>query len=175
MTEPIAEVAKQEEPTPLGEQDSVENPPADEISDNELDPRARKAMAKLRNEAATNRIRAQEAEAKVAALEGATARLAALEHAEIERVAAEQLIDAGDVWRIDPDTQQSWYDQEFKQLQPDKVRESIETLVAAKPHLARAATPPPSARPIEGLRPGASPEHKEKAITWNSALRRTGI
>ena len=95
------------------------------------------AMAKLRHEAATNRIRAKEAEAKVAELEGAAARLAALEHAEVERIAAEQLHRRGRCLARRCRCPAGWYDEEFSQLQPDKVRDAVAALIEAEPYLGR--------------------------------------
>ena len=133
-----------------------------------------RTVRKLRHEAAGLRVQLKEAKAANAQLEGAAARLAALEHAEVERIAAEQLHDGADIWRVPAEAQQDWYDEEFNQLQPDKVREAVEALIAVKPHLAKPQRPPTN-RPIESLHGGARAPEDRQPVTWSSALRRTGI
>lgn len=139
-------------------------------------PQTLEAARKLRSENRSLRQRLHAAEAANAELEGAATRLSALEHAEVERIAAQDLIDGSDVWTAQPDLT-AFYDEEFKQVVPDRVREATQALIASKPHLARPnTTPPPSKQPLEGLRPGATPnEPKPKAHSWSSALRGTGL
>ena len=140
----------------------------DDISDDDLDPRARAALQKARREAANLRSRLHEAEETIGA---AAAREMARDRAEVERLAAEHLVDAQDIWRQEPDIQ-AYYDGEFQQIVGDKVREAAQAIIARSPHLARPNTaPPPSDRPIEGLRPGARAEEKQQPVTWSSALR----
>jgi hypothetical protein len=141
-------------------------------------PQNLEAARKLRSENRNLRQRLHEAEsaAKVD-VDALTARLAALERAEVERLAAQDLIDPADLWQTDV-TAQSFYDDAFTQIVPDKVRDATAALIKSKPHLARPprqATPPPTDRPIESLRPGASPEPRRTEVTWSSALRRTGV
>ena len=81
--------------------ETVDAPEPEQIDDDS--PADMRTVRKLRHEAATNRLRAKEAEAKVAELEGAVTRLAELERREVERLAAEQLIDGSDVWSAQPD------------------------------------------------------------------------
>jgi hypothetical protein len=133
---------------------------------------------KLRSENASLRRRLHERDEQYNTLqaehEGTMTRLGQLERAEIERIAGEHLIDATDVWQAQPDVQ-AFYDEEYKQIVSDKVVETAKSIIAAKPHLARPqSAPPPSERPIEGLRPGAAPETKSKTPTWASAIRGTG-
>ena len=146
----------------------ITEPESDEVDEDTLDPRARAVMQKIRHEAAGLRARLHELESEH---EGAVTRLSAMEHAEVERHAAEYLIDPSDVWRAQPDLT-AYYDAEFKQVVGDKVREAAEAVIASKPHLAKPpSAPPPSDRPIEALRPGARAEEKPAAVTWASALR----
>jgi hypothetical protein len=118
---------------------------------------------KLRSENKALRERAQTAET----------RLAAAHHADVERIAGEILIDPTDVWTAQPDMS-AFYDDEFGQITADKVVAVAKELAAAKPHLAKPpSAPPPTDRPIEGLRPGAAPEVKTTTPSWSSAIRGT--
>jgi hypothetical protein len=159
VSEPMPEVEPTtEEPAPLGE-DDVELP------------KDLEAARKLRNEARTLRQRNRELEE---VNERLLTQAQAAQRREIERTAAEVLVDPADVWRIDPDTQQTWFDTEFGEIVPDAVRDAARALAESKPHLARPNTaPPPTDRPLEGLRGGASPEVKKTETTWASALSRT--
>lgn len=156
MTEPI-------EPTPEGEI-RVEAPTGEEPVDDEV--ADLQTLRKVRREAASLRQRLHALETEH---EGTVTRLSAMEHAEVERIASEHLIDPTDVWRQQPDLQ-SYYDEEFQQIVPDKVREATAAIIQSKPHLARPQRPPTD-QPVEGLKPGASPETKPKPVTWSSALR----
>ena len=123
---------------------------------------------KLRRESAALRARAKAAEDDNERL---ITQNAALSRREVEHAAASVLYDPSDVWRVDPDVQQSFYDEQFGEVVGDKVREAAAALAASKPHLAKPPTaPPPSDRPIEGLRAGARVEEKPVAPTWHSAL-----
>jgi hypothetical protein len=156
-----------EQPTPTGEEPELL--PGDT-------PVTMESLRKMRHEAAGLRAQLKEARATIESLEGATARADALEHAEIERVAAEHLIDGADIWRVDTDTRQSFFDDEFHAITRDRIVEAAKKLASEKPHLGRLPSgPPPSDRPIESLRLGASPEEKSVPITWSSALHGTGI
>jgi hypothetical protein len=137
-------------------------------------PQDLEAAKKLRSEAANLRRRNRELEADNERL---ITQAAAAQRREIERTAAEVLVDPTDVWRVDPELQQSFYDTEFGEISSDHVIAAAKALIASKPHLARPNTaPPPTQRPIESLRGGASPEPKKKTeVSWSSALRRTGI
>ena len=164
MTEPAPE-----QPTPeLTDTDA----PVESADDVEL-PQDIEAAKKLRSEAANLRRRNRELEADNERLITQTA---AWQRREIERTAGEILVDASDVWRVDPEVTQSFYDAEFGEISSDHVIAAAKALAAEKPHLARPNTaPPPTDRPLEGLRGGASPELKKTEVTWASALRRTGI
>lgn len=156
--------------------DSAQAEPADvevpDTDDVEV-PDTIEAARKLRSENRSLRQRLHTAEADVEKL---VTQQAAWQRAEIERTAAEVLVDPADVWRIDPDTQQSFYDQEFGEISVDGVVSAAKKLASEKPHLAKPNTaPPPSKQPIEGLRGGASPEPKKTETTWSSALRGTGL
>ena len=158
MTEPIGEPIP--EPT-------TELEPDEPAGDDEqvLDMRA---VRRLRTENQKLRHQLREAEENYG---GAAARLAAAERREIEReLASSLLIDPQDIWRSDTEVQQSFVDEQFREVIPDAVRDAAEAIIAAKPHLAK-STPPPSSQPIEGLRPGASPAEKPKPTSWAAAIR----
>lgn len=153
MTEPTPEI---EAGVPDGTPDDVDEPQTIEQA------------RKLRSENRALRSRLHTAEDDLAS---AVTRLAAMEHAEVERIAGEHLVDASDIWRAQPDMQ-AYYDDEFKTIVGDKVVETAKALAAEKPHLARPQNaPPPTNRPIEGLRSGAAPEDKPPAPSWYTALR----
>jgi hypothetical protein len=123
---------------------------------------------KLRSENRALRTRLHDLESEH---EGAVTRLAALEHAEVERHAAELLIDPQDIWREQPDLQ-AYYDEEFQQIVPDRVREAARAIIASRPHLTRPQnTPPPTQRPIEHLRPGARGTETARETSWPQFLR----
>ena len=154
------------DPTPAGEAHIQSS------SSDSLDlPQNLDQARKLRSENRALRERVHAAETN---LESAVTRLAAAEHAEVLRIAAEHLIDPTDIWSAQPDMR-AFYDDEFGQITADKVVATAKELAAAKPHLARPAkSPPPTDRPIEGLRTGAAPEVKPKTPSWSSAIRGTG-
>lgn len=139
-----------------------------EIDDDELDPRARAAMQKLRRECRSLRTRLHETEEEV----GAQAAREMVRHrATIEAAAkAAGLVDGSDFTLHHPDPA-PFLDEEFKDVVGDRVTEAAAALLEQKPYLGRAAAPPTD-RPIESLRPGASPEPAKKIeATWASALR----
>lgn len=121
---------------------------------------------KLR-EAESNREAAEDARA------GDLAKLANLEKREIERSVEGLLADPSDLWLHTSEAQQrEWVDQQFGEVIPDAARDAARAIIENRPHLARRATPPPSDRPVESLRPGASPEQsKPAAASWSTALR----
>jgi hypothetical protein len=139
------------------------------------------AVRKLRNEAKRLRHllreeqanRASEAAKHQAERESDLARIATYEKAEVERAAATVLVDPEDVWRHTSAEEQAAFNDEFGSIVGTNVVEVAKRLAAERPHLARPNTaPPPTARPIEGLRPGASPEPKTPPVpTWATALR----
>ncbi len=153
MTEPI-------EPTP--------EPNAEDVDESTLDERARAAMQKLRSENRSLRSRLRDSEEQVGI---ASARLTAHHKAVIEAAAkAAGLIDPSDFTVHHPDPNE--FVDEFADVVPDKVTEAVQALLEAKPYLGRPAGPPPTDRPLEGLRPGArAPEDKTPAPTWSTALR----
>lgn len=147
----------------------------DELAGDDEEPRDMAAVRRMRAENQRLRHRLREAEANRQSVEdsraGDLARLAALEKAEIERAASAVLVDAEDLWRyVDEATQQTFND-EFGAIVADNVVEAAKKLAADRPHLAKpVVAPPPSAQPIEGLRPGASPESKPKPTSWAAAI-----
>lgn len=155
------------EPEPAAAADESEL----DVDDSTLDPRAREALQKARREAHSLRTRLREAEEEVGA---AAAVVGAMQLAEVKRIAGEHLIDPDDLLTHQPDIQ-AYYDEEFKQIVPDRVREATQALIAARPHLGKPNTSrPPSDRPIESLRGGASPQDKPAAPSWFTAIRGAG-
>jgi hypothetical protein len=171
MTEPIPEpttaaVAETEEVTTAATDDNAEEPQTIE------------AAKKLRSENRNLRQRLRDAERArdevQAAREVDLAKLAEYERREVERAAATVLVDPEDIWRHTDEATQAQFNDEFGAIVGDNVVEVAKKLAAQRPHLARPNTaPPPSDRPIEGLRGGASPEPKKTEVTWSSALRRS--
>ena len=145
MSEPIGE------PTP--EPEPGLEPDADQLFDLQAAKRLRAENQKLRHrlrEAEANRQTAEEARA------ASLARAAAMERQLVEHEVSELLADPSDLWaHTDEATQQSWVDQQFGELVPDAVRDSARAIIESRPHLARRTAAPPTARPIENLRPGA--------------------
>lgn len=171
------------EPEPAAETpaaEPVETETGPEVDDDTLDPHAlQKELQKVRREAANYRTKLREVEARAGTgedYEATLARLATLERAEVERQAAEVLIDPSDVYRYsDPETQQSFFDAQFGSIARDPIIETAKRIASERPHLARDTTPkaPPSQQPLEGLRAGASPESRKTEVSWASALRRS--
>lgn len=130
------------------------------------------AARKLRTENKRLRERLREMEGNY---ESAITRLGVLQHNEIERAAAEHLVDASDIWSAQSDPA-AFLDDEYSLVDPEKVAEAAKTLLADKPHLGtnyNPTPPPPTNRPIEGLRPGAAPlAEPQPTPTWGSVLGR---
>jgi hypothetical protein len=165
----VTEVNEQPTPEPEPDPDVI-----DELADDDA-PADMRAVRRMRAENKKLRHRLRESEANRATAEEGRAsdlaRLAALEKREIEREASALLADPQDIWRTDEATQQEFVDQQFGEVIPDAVRDAARLLIESKPHLARRATPPPSDRPVEGLRSGAAPETKPKPTSWAAAIR----
>lgn len=156
MTEPTADTQSAE--------------PSGTMQDDTLDlPENLEAAKKLRSENKNlrERLRALESD-----YEAAATRLEGMRHAEIERLAAEHLIDPHDIWADLP--ADSVVD-EYGMVNPAKVAEAAKALTASKPHLAKDYNPrpaPPTDRPIEGLRGGATPYDftPQPQPTWSDAI-----
>lgn len=129
------------------------------------DPAAINEIRKLRKESQRLRDRLHAAELDA---ERAITQLGAMQHAEIERLAAEHLVDPGDVWRAGTD-----FTNDLGEVDPEAIAEAAHALTAEKPHLAKPqSAPPPSDRPVEGLRPGASPAAEPTPKpSWQSVIR----
>ena len=144
----------------------IEDPRSDAAPDPAADDQVvdMAAMKKLRRENASLRKAKQEAEA----------RNAAYEHEAVERAASTVLIDPEDIYRYTDEETRAQFNDEFGAITADKVVETAKALAAERPHLGKPPTArPPSDRPVEGLRAGASPEPEKPAATsWASALRR---
>ena len=145
------------EPTP--DETVPDDTSVDEVDDSTLDPRARDALRKARNEARNLRTRLRESESTH---ESDLARLAAHERSVIEQaVKAAGFYDASDFLALHPDT--SDFVDEFHEVVPDRVAEAAKAILDAKPYLGRPVGPPPTDRPIEGLRSGALPPEDKPA------------
>jgi hypothetical protein len=134
------------------------------------------AMRKVRHEAASLRRDRDGLRTRVHELEeqlgAAAAREAASQRRDAERVAGEILHDPTDIWRVSAEVQQSFYDEQFGDITADNIVAAAKQLASEKPHLARPPSgPPPSQRPIETLRPGASQQDTPPPATWHTAIR----
>jgi hypothetical protein len=160
MTTPEQPTAEPEpdESTPVGEGDD----------DDQLDPRALAALQKLRRENQSLRSRLHEREEEI----GRQAARETVHHlAAIEAAAkAAGFIDPSDFTLAHPDPT-PFLDEQFQSVVGDRVAEAAAELLAKKPHLGRSVGGPPTDRPLENLRPGASPEPKKVETSWSSALR----
>lgn len=154
------------EPLPQGEEDS------DAPDDAELDDRTRAYVAKLKREAQGLRTKLRDAEE----IAGAAAARETVHTREAVAAAAAQagLIDGNDLFIAHPDPNE-FLDEQFREVVGDRVAEATKALLATKPYLGRTRGTPPSDRPIEGLRPGASPQQQQpKTSTWSEALHGLG-
>jgi len=140
--------------------------PVDDVVD---EPLTLAEARKLRRESAGLRRRLHDAEEQIGA---EAARETAHQRAEVERIAAEHLVDASDIWRAQPDLS-AYCDEEFHEITRDRVVETAKALAAEKPHLARPQqiSPPPTSRPIEGLKSGAMPDEKPAPVGWSAVIR----
>ena len=145
---------------------------SDDVADDELDPRTRAYVTKLKKEAQQQRARARDAEELVGA---AAAREDVHTREQIAQAAAAAgLINGEDLFLAHPDPNE-FLDEQFKDVIGDRVAEAAKTLLERKPYLGRPVGAPPSDRPLEGLRPGASPEPKpSKKPDWSAALHGIG-
>jgi hypothetical protein len=171
MTEPI-------EPTPLEEPTASWAPvvepteePADtvgDVSDDELDPRTRAYVAKLKKESQGLRARLRDAEEQVGA---ASARENVHTREQVAAAAAQAgLIDGNDLFIAHPDPNE-FLDEQFRDVIGSRVAAATQSLLEQKPYLGRPVGAPPTQRPLEGLRPGAAPEPKAPTTpSWSAAL-----
>ena len=103
-------------------------------------------ITKVRKEAAGWRTKLREAESQ----------LGAMRRTEVERHAAEHLRDGTDIWQAQFDLAEFVNDDGT--IATDKITETALALAAEKPHYSAPPTGrPPSDRPVEGLRAGATP------------------
>ena len=128
----------------------------DDGADDGLDlPQNLDQARKLRSENKMLRERLHAAE--TAAAEAGTY-LGDMRRAEVERLAGSELIDPADLWTAHPEVDGFLTDDGT--IDPAKVTEAAQAITTAKPHLSvdnKKPPRPPSDRPVEGLRPGASP------------------
>lgn len=175
MTDPIDSPTPAAMPAHLPGAEVVEGTPPEPAED-ERPPRTiewyEAEVKRLRKESANYRTKLREAETDI---EQAAAQLGAMRHAEIERLAAEHLKDASDVWQAQSDPA-AFLDEEFGTVDPAKVAEAAQSLVTDKPHYAadKRIAPPPTDRPIESLRGGATPGDYTgpKEVQWSDVIPR---
>ena len=171
------------EPTP-DETGRIEVDTSAEVTDDDDDEPVLNmaAMRKTRAEAKKFRHLYRESEANRAAEnakhqtdhESALVKIAEYERREAERAAAEVLHDPADLWIHTDETEQRQWSDEFGNIVNAKVRAAAEAVAEQRPYLAKPNTaPPPTDRPIEHLRPGASPTRQEKPVSWAAAIRGT--
>lgn len=153
----------------------IETPPEPQPADDE--PMSLGEARKLRREHASLRQRLHEKDEQIRdkdeQLGAAAAVVSAYQLAEVKRVAGEVLHDPDDLLAHQPDMT-VYFDAEFAgMVNADNVVEQAKELIRQRPHLGKPQTaPPPTDRPIESLRPGASPAgEKTTAPTWAQALR----
>jgi hypothetical protein len=179
MTEPI-------EPADLAARTQVPEPDADGVvtytpeaapDESSLDDHTRAVLKKARSEARNLRERLHEAEQRANAAEEKYGEAAAVvsqyQLNEVKRLASEVLHDPDDLLRHDPDMS-AYFDTEFEGIiNADNVVAAAKKLAAERPHLAKPIEPPPKPptdRPIESLRPGASPGEKPASVSWSTVL-----
>ncbi|OBB43090.1 hypothetical protein A5752_05775 [Mycobacterium sp. 852002-51961_SCH5331710] len=155
------------EPPATAATGAEQQPEAPSLDESGLDERTVAHIRQLRREAQHLRERARTAEGDNERL---ITQIGAMHHREIERLAAESLIDPSDIWQSGTT---DFTDAETGELDPALVAEAARSLIADKPHLARPqSTPPPSDRPVEGLRSGAAPTaDPTPKPSWSSAIR----
>lgn len=85
---------------------------------------------------------------------------------EVQRVAAEHLADPNDIWR-EPVDVDALYD-DLGLIDPVKVREHVDGLIANHPHWARRRPATPSASAVTS---DASPYDKATQANWSEVLR----
>ncbi|MET0996418.1 MAG: hypothetical protein ABWY20_21170 [Mycobacterium sp.] len=162
--EPVTQDAPQEQPAaPESAAPSDSTPPAEQAKPARTPEEYEAELAKVRREAAANRVRvrelepiakrAQEAEeAEKSEVQKANERAQAAEKAyEDERVLNTRL-NLAVQYHIDPEDIDFIGSGTPEEMEDRAKRFAVKTAAAAK------ANPPPTNQPIEGLRPGASPE-----------------
>lgn len=129
-------------------------------------------LDQARNLRSENKNLRQRMKAAEEGLQQASARLLAMQRAEVERLAASELIDPADLWTAHADVDGFLTDDGT--IDPQRVTEAAQAITTVKPHLAaeKKIGPPPTNRPVEGLRPGASPATQVSQPTWADAIRR---
>jgi hypothetical protein len=150
MTEPIDTTPPSPTAMPahLPGTEPADTETATKLDESGWDPAAVTEIRALRRENANWRTKYREAEQD---MESAVSRLNAMQHAEVERIASQHLLDPGDIWRTGADVD---FSNELGELDAGKVAEAAQSLIADRPHLARPTiAPPPTNRPVEGLRP----------------------
>lgn len=117
-------------------------------------------------EAAKYRTRLRETEAERDKL---TDQLTAMQRAEVERIAADTLHDAEDVWRAGVDL--AGLVSEDGTVDADAVGKAVAAVVTERPHLHRSyRVGPPSRKPAERLRGGSNPDADTEAPSWAKLL-----
>lgn len=127
-----------------------------EVSDDKLDPASRDAVKYRKRAQAAEKERDQLAD-----------RLATLQRAEVERLAAQHLADGADIWRDGADLANLLTD--AGNIDPDKVKTTATELGATHPHWRKLApsAPPASSVTANGKIGGDEP----KQTTWSDLLQ----
>lgn len=124
----------------------------------------------LRAENKSLRDRAKTAETN---LEQATAQVDGFRRQALEQAAGKALRDPADFWT--EGTSVAGFLNDEGAIDQDAVSAHLDQLISSKPHFAADPEPskPPSQRPIESLRAGASPSHLEKPEPpkWSDVIR----
>jgi hypothetical protein len=129
-------------------------------------------LDQAKNLRSENRALRQRMKAAEEGFEQASAQLTAMRRNEVERVAADHLVDPSDFWNAHTDV--DGFLTEAGTVDPARVTEAAQEITAVKPHLAapQKITAPPSDRPVEGLRSGARPDARTSGPTWAEAIGR---
>ena len=96
-------------------------------------------------------------------------RLTTLQRGEAERLAADQLADAADLWRDGLDLAELLDDDGH--LDPDKVTAAAESTLRTHPHWKKAARRTPAPGAGGGLKSGASNPADLRSPSWSQVLR----
>jgi len=177
MTEPNSADTPQSPPTPAVMPGRLPDTEAAEAANTEasrsldesgMDPAAIGEIRKLRKEAQRLRERLRDAETD---MERAITQAAAMQRADIERIASEHLADPADLWSVNPDSAELC--DEYGIVDADKVAEAAKGLIADKPHYAaeKPVTAPPTDRPIENLRSAMPTRDPAPAPSWQQVIR----
>lgn len=163
-------IAPAPSPTDLGDAIIPTAPQDAETEIEREDPADLAHVRKLRSENKNLRERAKTAEDQLGTL---NAQVESFRRNEIERIAATVLADPKDLWlgEVTPND----FLGENGDIDHERVSAHVNDIAQQRPHWAlenQQAAAPPSNRPVETLRPGATPTNypREAPPTWSSVL-----